>query len=72
MLDLGVTHVINTGEQEIRIDPTKFAKQGICYKGFICKVSSVLVITKQRLINKLNSQNPPILDLTKPNHSYQK
>jgi len=37
MLDLGVTHVINTGEQEIRIDPTKFAKQGICYKGFICK-----------------------------------
>merc|ERR1711953_1481440 len=37
MLDLQITHVINPCEQEIRFDPTKFAKQGICYKGFICK-----------------------------------
>merc|ERR1712098_413422 len=37
MLDLGVTHVINTAEHEIRMDPTKFAKQGICYKGMIIK-----------------------------------
>merc|ERR1712179_178675 len=35
MLDLGITHIINTAEQDVRIDPTKFAKQGICYKGFI-------------------------------------
>ena len=38
MLDLQITHVINPCEQEIRFDPTKFTKQGICYKGFICKV----------------------------------
>ena len=37
MLDLQITHVINPCEQEIRFDPTKYAKQGICYKGFICK-----------------------------------
>ena len=24
--------------QDVRMDPTKFAKQGICYKGFVCKV----------------------------------
>lgn len=41
MLDLQITHVINPCEQEIRFDPTKYAKQGICYKGFICKVSVV-------------------------------
>ena len=46
MLDLGVTHIINTSEQDVRIDPTKFAKQGICYKGFICKVNSVLINTE--------------------------
>merc|ERR1712147_564376 len=33
MLDLGVTHIINCAEQDVRMDPTKFAKQGICYKG---------------------------------------
>ena len=38
MLDLQITHVINPCEQEIRFDPTKYTKQGICYKGFICKV----------------------------------
>jgi len=37
MLDLGVTHIINCAEQDVRMDPTKFAKQGICYKGFVCK-----------------------------------
>jgi len=37
MLDLQITHVINPAEQEIRFDPTKFAKQGICYKGFVSK-----------------------------------
>jgi len=37
MLDLQVTHIINTCEQEVRMDPTKFAKQGICYKGFCSK-----------------------------------
>ena len=44
MLDLQITHVINPCEQEIRFDPTKFAKQGICYKGFICKVRLVLML----------------------------
>merc|ERR1711879_775437 len=33
MLDLGVTHIINCAEQDVRMDPTKFAKQGSCYKG---------------------------------------
>jgi len=37
LLDLGVTHIINTSEQDVRIDPTKYAKQGVCYKGFCCK-----------------------------------
>ena len=37
LLDLGVTHVLNTAEADVRIDPTKFAKNGICYKGFLCK-----------------------------------
>merc|ERR1712059_52573 len=37
MLDLGVTHIINTAEQDVRMDPSKFAKQGICYKGFVIK-----------------------------------
>ena len=44
MLDLQITHVINPCEQEIRFDPSKYAKQGICYKGFICKVSGVLSV----------------------------
>merc|ERR1712059_29087 len=37
VLDLQVTHIINCAEQDVRIDPTKFAKQGICYKGFVCR-----------------------------------
>ena len=37
LLDLGVTHVLNTAEADVRIDPSKFAKNGICYKGFLCK-----------------------------------
>ena len=46
MLDLQITHVVNPCEQEIRFDPTKFAKQGICYKGFICKVMVMMFWTK--------------------------
>merc|ERR1712106_600437 len=30
MLDLQITHIINCAEQDVRIDPTKFAKQCIC------------------------------------------
>jgi len=37
LLDLGVTHVLNTAECDVRVDPSKFAKNGICYKGFVCK-----------------------------------
>lgn len=37
LLDLGVTHVLNTAEQDVKIDPSKFTKQGISYKGFVCK-----------------------------------
>lgn len=37
LLDLGVTHVLNTAENDVRIDPSKFSKQGISYKGFVVK-----------------------------------
>jgi len=37
LLDIGVTHILNTAESDVRIDPTKFAKSGISYKGFVCK-----------------------------------
>jgi len=37
LLDLGVTHVLNTAESDVRMDPSKFSKSGICYKGFVCK-----------------------------------
>jgi len=37
LLDLGVTHVLNTAEGDIRIDTRKYPKQGITYKGFVCK-----------------------------------
>jgi len=37
LLDLGVTHVLNTAEVDVRIDPSKYTKSGICYKGFVCK-----------------------------------
>jgi len=37
LLDLGVTHVLNTAEIDVRVDPSKFSKNGICYKGFIVK-----------------------------------
>ena len=47
LLDLGVTHIINTSEQDVRIDPTKYAKQGICYKGFVCKVGNNIIISNQ-------------------------
>jgi len=37
LLDLGVTHILNTAETDVRVNPTNFAKNGICYKGFVCK-----------------------------------
>jgi protein-tyrosine phosphatase len=37
LLDLGVTHVLNTAEQDVKIDPRKYTKQGISYKGFAVK-----------------------------------
>jgi len=37
LLDIGVTHVLNTAESDVRIDPSKFKKSGISYKGFVCK-----------------------------------
>merc|ERR1712098_705711 len=37
MLDLQITHILNCAEQDVRVDPSKFAKQGICYKGFVCR-----------------------------------
>ena len=30
---------------QVRMDPTKFAKQGICYKGFVCKVKLLLSVS---------------------------
>ena len=51
MLDLQITHVVNPCEQEIRFDPTKFAKQGICYKGFICKVMVMMFWTKLSILS---------------------
>merc|ERR1712154_666928 len=48
LLDLGVTHIINTSESEIRTDPTKYAKQGICYKGF-CYHRMCLPYAEERL-----------------------
>jgi hypothetical protein len=49
LLDLGVTHVLNTAEAEVRIDPSKFFKNGICYKGFVCKVSALSPKIRQKL-----------------------
>eukprot|EP00088_Acartia_fossae_P019420 TRINITY_DN21344_c0_g1_i1.p1 TRINITY_DN21344_c0_g1~~TRINITY_DN21344_c0_g1_i1.p1 ORF type:complete len:215 (-),score=46.44 TRINITY_DN21344_c0_g1_i1:230-874(-) len=37
LLDIGVTHVLNTAESDVRCNPTNFSKNGICYKGFVCK-----------------------------------
>ena len=31
---IGVTHVLNTAENDVTINPQKFRDAGICYKGF--------------------------------------
>nr|ACO11220.1 Dual specificity protein phosphatase 3 [Caligus rogercresseyi] len=33
---IGITHVLNTAENDVNLSPSKFAKQGIRYKGFRC------------------------------------
>ena len=33
---INVTHVLNTAETDVNINPKKYAKEGICYKGFRC------------------------------------
>jgi len=37
LLEIGATHVLNMAESEVRVDPSKFSKNGICYKGFVCQ-----------------------------------
>ena len=32
--DIGVTHVLNTAETDVNINPQRFKDKGICYKGF--------------------------------------
>lgn len=34
--DIGVTHVLNTAETDVNINPQRFKDKGICYKGFRC------------------------------------
>ena len=36
LLDIGVTHLLNTAENDVNINPRKYTKEGICYKGFRC------------------------------------
>ena len=31
---IGVTHVLNTAESDVNINPERFRSAGICYKGF--------------------------------------
>ena len=33
---IGVTHMINTAENDVNMNPKRYAKEGICYKGFRC------------------------------------
>ncbi|CAB4060707.1 unnamed protein product [Lepeophtheirus salmonis] len=33
---IGITHILNTAENDVNLNPGKFAKQGIRYKGFRC------------------------------------
>lgn len=39
LLNIGVTHVLNTAETDVNINPQRYTKEGICYKGF--RVSDV-------------------------------
>eukprot|EP00091_Calanus_sinicus_P017790 TRINITY_DN385_c0_g1_i1.p2 TRINITY_DN385_c0_g1~~TRINITY_DN385_c0_g1_i1.p2 ORF type:complete len:127 (-),score=39.63 TRINITY_DN385_c0_g1_i1:245-625(-) len=50
LLDLGVTHIINTSEQDVRIDPTKYAKQG-----FATRASAARTCPGRTLPNILRS-----------------
>lgn len=34
--NIGVTHVLNTAENDVRINPQRFRDKGIIYKGFSC------------------------------------
>merc|ERR1712027_69001 len=34
LVKLGVTHVLNTAENDVNISPGRYAKEGIMYKGF--------------------------------------
>ena len=66
MLDLQITHVINPCEQEIRFDPTKYAKQGICYKGFICKVRGrTVLVPGQSSVNRRTCLEPTYLSTSR-------
>ena len=33
---IGVTHLLNTAENDVNMNPKKYLKEGICYKGFRC------------------------------------
>jgi hypothetical protein len=34
LLSINVTHVLNTAECDVNVNPKKYSKEGICYKGF--------------------------------------
>ena len=36
MLDIGVTHLLNTAESDVNVNPKRYTKEGISYKGFRC------------------------------------
>ena len=36
LLDIGVTHLLNTAENDVNINPKRYTKEGISYKGFRC------------------------------------
>jgi hypothetical protein len=36
LLNIGVTHLLNTAENDVNINPKRYQKEGICYKGFRC------------------------------------
>ena len=36
LLDIGVTHLLNTAESDVNVNPKRYTKEGISYKGFRC------------------------------------
>ena len=36
LLDIGVTHLLNTAENDVNVNPKRYTKEGISYKGFRC------------------------------------